>query len=241
MKKKHKKYTLTSVVSAPKRGKYGSSKFPGNCSGLPIKLLLLYFKPKRVLDPMEGGRTCREVCEELGIEYDGYDLLWGQDMYSMKFERKYDFIHWHPPYYRFNMKAYEDICPDPRNLAFIKKWDKYIEKLKEGYDILFNALTDRGILAILLGMRRISGKVYDPAPYLIIHGADNFIGEIIKLQHNILHKARFGSGYSKLQGLEGVVQLDEDLSEENFAPVTFHGNPFILIVHEKYLLFQKRG
>jgi len=43
---------LTSLYHKPWAGPYGSRKYPGNCSGELIKDLLLYFKPKRVLDPL---------------------------------------------------------------------------------------------------------------------------------------------------------------------------------------------
>ncbi|MHA1333256.1 MAG: hypothetical protein ACTSPL_04175 [Candidatus Odinarchaeia archaeon] len=234
-------YTMSSVIGAPKRGKHGDAKFPGNCSGLPIKLLLLYFKPKTVLDPMEGSGTCRDVCKELGIKYDGYDLIRGYDMYEMKFEKKYDFIHWHPPYFRFNVDKYRELCSDRRNLAFISNWREYLKKLKEGLDILFDALSKNGVLAVLLGLRRLGGRVYDPASHLVVYKDAKFIGEIIKIQYGIFYKSRFGDSYSKLSKIdEYPMLLGEDLSEENFKPATFHGHQFILTIHEKYILFQNR-
>ena len=57
-----------SVVSYAERGPYGSNNFRGNTSGFLIKDILLWLKPKRVLDPMAGSYTTRDVCEELGIE-----------------------------------------------------------------------------------------------------------------------------------------------------------------------------
>ena len=64
---------LRSVVSYPERGSYGHSKFRGNCSGYLAKDLMEYFRPKRVLDPMEVSGTTGDVCNELGIEYAGLD------------------------------------------------------------------------------------------------------------------------------------------------------------------------
>src|SRR3954447_2215477 len=70
---------LTSIHATPGRGEYGDPHYRGNCSGLLIRDLLSYYKPKRVLDPMEGGGTCRDVCRELGIAYEGRDLRTGFD------------------------------------------------------------------------------------------------------------------------------------------------------------------
>jgi hypothetical protein len=70
---------LTSIHGTPGRGDYGDPSYRGNCSGLLIRDLLQYFGPRRVLDPMEGGGTCRDVCSELGITYEGRDLKEGFD------------------------------------------------------------------------------------------------------------------------------------------------------------------
>src|SRR3954454_21832713 len=70
---------LTSVHATPGRGPYGDPGFRGNCSGLLIRDLLSYFRPGRVLDPMTGGGTCRDVCSELGIRCTSLDLRSGFD------------------------------------------------------------------------------------------------------------------------------------------------------------------
>jgi hypothetical protein len=44
-----------SVVSYPERGPYGDNKFRGNTSSFLIKGIVLWLKPKRVLDPMAGA------------------------------------------------------------------------------------------------------------------------------------------------------------------------------------------
>ena len=66
---------LRSVASCPERGSYGDSKFRGNCSDYLVKDLMEYFRPKRVLDPMEVSGTTGDACNELGIEYAGLDLM----------------------------------------------------------------------------------------------------------------------------------------------------------------------
>jgi len=94
---------LTSIHSTPDRGPYGDSRFPGNCSGLFIKDLLLYFVPKTVLDPMTGSGTCQDVCRELRIPCESTDLRSGLDACD---PARYagigpiDFVWLHPPYWR---------------------------------------------------------------------------------------------------------------------------------------------
>src|SRR5215210_4500027 len=70
---------LTSVHATPGRGDYGDAGYRGNCSGLLIRDLLMYCRPRRVLDPMTGGGTCRDVCRELGIECVSKDVRSGFD------------------------------------------------------------------------------------------------------------------------------------------------------------------
>lgn len=70
---------LTSIHATPGRGPYGDPGFRGNCSGLLIRDLLLYFRPGRVMDPMAGGGTCRDVSRELGIPCKTFDLHAGFD------------------------------------------------------------------------------------------------------------------------------------------------------------------
>ena len=68
---------LTSIHAIPGRGDYGDPAYRGNCSGLLIRDLLLYHQPRRVLDPMTGGGTCRDVCRELEIECVSLDIRSG--------------------------------------------------------------------------------------------------------------------------------------------------------------------
>jgi len=70
---------LTSIHSVRRRGPYGNGRYRGNCGGYLIRNLLRYFQPKRVLDPMSGSGTCRDVCRELKIKCDSFDIRRGQD------------------------------------------------------------------------------------------------------------------------------------------------------------------
>ena len=56
---------ITSIASYFARGKYGSSTWRGNCSGLLIKDLLQFYKPDTFADLAVGSGTSIEVAEDL--------------------------------------------------------------------------------------------------------------------------------------------------------------------------------
>ena len=94
---------LTSIHATPGRGEYGNAGYRGNCSGLLIRDLLMFYRPRRVLDCMEGGGTCRDVCKELAISYEGRDLKAGFDATraeSFAGLGTFDFVWLHPPYWQ---------------------------------------------------------------------------------------------------------------------------------------------
>jgi len=217
---------LTSVLSAQSRGRYGNCKFPGNCSGIPIRQMFEYFEPKYVLDPMEGSGTCRDVCKELKISYDGFDIITGGNIFNINFEKKYDFIHWHPPYFKMNAQKYLELCNHHDNISKINNILQYTEKILICYDKLFAALVENGILAILCGLCKYHGKIYDMAYEFKKHDEKHFFFEFIKIQHGIDKKVLAGStDFSKKYYVTGKY--------------TLFGNKFIPVMHEKYILFKK--
>lgn len=141
--------SLTSLYHKAYAGPYGDRRYPGNCSGELIKDLLLYFKPKRVLDPMTGSGTCADVCRELGIECVSFDIRDGKDACDPATYKKlggFDFIWIHPPYWR--MKEYTDDRLDLSNCptleAFLSRYYAMILHCSDN-------LTAGGHLAILMG------------------------------------------------------------------------------------------
>jgi len=147
---------LTSIHGRPGRGCYGDPKYRGNCSGLLIKDLLLYYKPRRVLDPMSGGGTCRDVCRELRVECVSLDIRSGHDasganpFHGMG---SFDFIWLHPPYWK--MIRWSD---DPRCLANAPTLADFLLKLQAVFRNCIRAMSDRGVVAVLMGDFRIKGQ-----------------------------------------------------------------------------------
>lgn len=140
---------LTSLYHFHEPGPYGDRRYPGNCPGILIKDLLLYFRAESVFDPMTGSGTCRDVCDELFIPCDSRDLKSGFDAcdpVNRAEPEQFDFCWIHPPYWR--MKLYSD---DPRDLSTTPTLDAFLE----GYSRLIancqQTLKPGGILAVLMG------------------------------------------------------------------------------------------
>lgn len=140
---------LTSLYHNPDAGPYGDRRYPGNCSGNLIKDLLLYYQPKRVLDPMTGGGTCKDVCRELGVFCISGDLRQGLDACdpdAWPFTDLFDFVWLHPPYWR--QKLYTD---DPRDLSRCPTLDAFYNRLTALILNCDRMLAPKGKIAILMG------------------------------------------------------------------------------------------
>ena len=140
---------LTSLFHWSQRGSYGDPSYPGNCSGILIRDLLLYFQPKTVFDPMTGSGTCRDVCGELDIPCVSRDIRTGFDACN---EANYvdlpsfEFIWIHPPYWR--QKVYSN---DRRDLSTAPTLDYFLYRYRKLISNLARALTRDGHLAVLMG------------------------------------------------------------------------------------------
>ncbi|MBX9628261.1 MAG: hypothetical protein K2X82_30965 [Gemmataceae bacterium] len=153
---------LASVHGTPGRGAYGDAGYRGNCSGLLIKDLLLYYRPKRVFDPMTGGGTCRDVCRELKIACDSRDVRSGFDAADPPAYRglgAFDFVWLHPPYWR--MIRWSD---DPRCLANAPTLADFLDRLGAVFRNCRGVLSPSGVLAVLMGDLRHEGR-YQALPF----------------------------------------------------------------------------
>jgi|SRR5581483_4029071 len=182
---------LTSVVSYPNRGPWGDNRYPGNCSGYMLIDLCATFQPRRVLDPMEGGGTSREVCADLGIDYAGFDLRTGTDSLRDDIGGDYDLVFWHPPYH--DMKIYND---DPRDLSRAGSVSAFGALLRAGYWRFYELLAPGGRLAILMGDLRRQGR-YEPLTADVARlDRPHLEGIIVKIQHNVSsNKTLYGGSF----------------------------------------------
>ena len=182
---------LTSVVSYPGRGPWGDYRYPGNCSGYLLIDLCATYRPRRVLDPMEGGGTSREVCADMGIEYTGLDLRSGVDSLHDEIGTGYDLIFWHPPYH--DMKVYTD---DPRDLSRSGSIAAFLALLRAGYWRFVERLAPGGRLAVLIGDMRRSGRYLPLTAETARLDRDRLESIVVKIQHNVSsNKTQYGGAF----------------------------------------------
>ena len=208
---------LTSIHGTPGRGNYGDGKYRGNCSGLLIKDLLRFYQPRRVLDPMEGGGTCRDVCQELRIEYVGKDIHAGFDATSRSDFRKlgqFDFVWLHPPYGK--MIAYNP--GNPRCLSNASDVGDFRARLTAVLKNCHEVLTPGGHLALLIGDFRDHGQ-YQGLPFHAFAAAASngfwlAAPEIVRFQHGATSsRKRYDSAFiPRLHDLCFVFQRVGDMA-----------------------------
>ena len=189
---------LTSIHGTRNRGPYGRRHYRGNCDGHLIKKLLRYFRPKRVLDPMTGSGTCRDVCRELTIPCHTMDIRRGQDAAD---PARYadlppiDFVWMHPPYWR--MIRYND---DPRCLSNAPSLEAFLNRMQLVLRNCREVFSQSGKIAVLIGGYSDRGR-YQPLPQLLVgrairEGLWPACTEIIRLQHgNTSSRKRYRSSF----------------------------------------------
>jgi hypothetical protein len=176
---------LTSIHGVKPRGPYGDHRYRGNCGGFLIRDLLRYYRPKRVLDPMAGSGTCRDVCRELGIPCVTMDIRSGQDAAdpdSYALLAAIDFVWMHPPYWR--MIRYND---DPRCLSNAPTLGAFLDRMQLVLRNCRSVLRQGGKIAVLIGGFSDRGR-YQPLPHFLVdrairEGLWPACTEIIRFQH----------------------------------------------------------
>lgn len=159
---------LTSIHAARRRGPYGSSRYRGNCGGYLIRDLLRYYEPRRVLDPMTGSGTCRDVCRELRIPCVSMDIRHGQDAADPNLYEAVgaiDFAWLHPPYWR--QIVYNQ---DPRCLSQAPTAEAFCDRMRLVLRNIRGVLSRHGKVAVLIGGYSDRG-VYQPLPQLLVAAA----------------------------------------------------------------------
>ena len=177
---------LTSLYHHDEAGPYGDRRYPGNCSGELIKDVLLYFAPDKVLDPMTGSGTCRDVCRELGIPCHALDIRYGQDACNpASFPRatEFPFVWVHPPYWR--QKRY---TKNPLDLSQAATLDDFLERYGRFVANCASVLTPGGILAVLMGDYSDKEAGFVPLTYWTKHlafavGLRQHATDVIRFSH----------------------------------------------------------
>lgn len=185
-------HVMRSIVSYPERGPYGSSSYPGNCSGHLIGELVTTYNATSLLDPAEGSGTARDLANARDVMYDGFDL---RDGYNLE-ERpliavaagQADLVFFHPPYYR--IVQYSGVVwgdkPHPGDLSHETNWQQYLTRLYRMVRHCLTAVAPTGHLAILIGDVRQEGSYFSAQAQLLKWFRPALIeAVIIKEQHGV--------------------------------------------------------
>ena len=194
---------MKSIISAPSRGPWGKSSWRGNCSGHVQKEMIEHFKPSLFVDVCEGSGTSRDVCKDLGVEYQGFDLHTGTD-FTADFIRNLlpkpaDLCFSHPPYgamidYR-EVGQFRNPNHAHRDTSASGSIEEFIEK---SHVMLLNqreATREGGIYCSLIGDLRSKGVFRSfQSDFINMMPTNELISVVIKTQHNCVSDTRTYSG-----------------------------------------------
>lgn len=195
-----------SVVSYPNRGKWGNSKWRGNCSGHIIQNAISTYMPKNnpnalFVDPSKGSDTSGDVARDMGVRYRGLDLHEGfnllRDDLLHTLNEPASLCFWHPPYanmiqYSRNVWNGANSTPHPDDLSECLNMSDFIEKSQCALMNIYDAVTTdgNGTYCVLIGNMRKQGKYYDLAGMLQRVAPGTLKDIIIKTQHNCVSDRR---------------------------------------------------
>ena len=211
---------MNSVLSHPMRGPGGDPHYRGNCGANFLREVLGHYRPAFVVDPMSGSGTTGDVCQELRIRYQGFDLRDGfnllKDRLADRLADSPDYIFTHPPYH--DMVKYSgpggmwgcERGAHPDDLSNCKTPEDFLEKLQLALMNAYEPLAPEGHLAVLIGDQRKNGTFCSYQADVIRMGIGRLCDVIVKAQHNTLSER-----------------------------VAYTGKDFVHIQHEYLLVFVK--
>jgi hypothetical protein len=185
---------LTSVVSYPERGPWGSAAYRGNCSGYLIRDLLGEFRPASFLEIFAGGGTGRDVALELGygksVHLDLNPAWGGWNALADDVPAGTEFTFLHPPYHSvipYSGAEWGD-QPHPDDLSRCGSYEEFLAKLDIVHAKVFSSLRRGGRMAVLVGDVRRNGELFSLQHDLSWFGTPEAV--IVKLQHNTASSRR---------------------------------------------------
>lgn len=189
-----------SVVSYPERGEFGDSSYRGNTTGIIIKDLLTFYKPKKFLECFAGSGTGHDVAQSLGIVNSVHlDLnpKFGQfNLLTDEFPTGFDFCFSHPPYwdivkYSGSQWGKEKVVGD---LSHVESYEEFLKLLNHINMKVYQSLQNGGRHAILIGDVKKKGKYYSAFKDIDFHG--DLESHVIKVQHNTFSSSKNYSNYN---------------------------------------------
>lgn len=186
---------MSSVLSFPDRGPWGSAKWRGNCSGHIYKALFEQYLKKGdvAVDPMVGSGTFVDVGKEMGLDVYGLDLHSGfnvlRDSILQTVGKEADMCFSHPAYHNIICFSGKDGMwgnePHPDDLSRCPTEEDFIEKLHIALLNQREATKAGGIFGLLIGDTRKDGKYRSYQADCIARMPKNeLVSVMIKQQHN---------------------------------------------------------
>lgn len=178
---------LTTLISIPERGPFGNRNYRGNYAGEVLIKLIQFLqrsgiKQPYVYDPMEGGKTSREVCEYLQLPYVGADIHQGFDVVNDDFhDTSFDLTMLHYPYW--NMIDYAADLPKHLQSMDMSRmgWKQFIAAVSH---VNIKAAAHSRYVAVLVGDMVVKGKGYIKSIQREMAWLGDPVRHLIKVQHN---------------------------------------------------------
>ncbi|MGE7828499.1 hypothetical protein [Paenibacillus sp. NPDC093718] len=180
---------LTTLISVPERGKYGNANYRGNYAGDVLGKLVSYLKrtgiqAPYIYDPMEGGKTSRDVCTALGLPYVGDDIHNGFDVVNDDFhDTGFDLTVLHYPYW--NMIDYAADLPKHMQSMDMSRmdWKTFIAAVSH---VNVKAAAHSRYVAVLVGDMVVKGKGYIKSIQREMAWIGAPVRHFTKVQHNAM-------------------------------------------------------
>lgn len=200
----------SSVISHPNRGEGGNASYRGNAGANFMQDVILFgientrMQAKDFLfcDANEGSGTSRDVAKQIGCQYVGLDLMYGQDFtrdYILSaLPRQADMSFTHFPYAemieysgsQWGDKMLENDLSNP-NLSK----EAFLEKSQVALMNQRDATREGGLYATLIGDMRKKGRFWSfQADYQLMMPKSELISVAIKMQHNCVSNGRSYGG-----------------------------------------------
>lgn len=180
---------LSTLISVPVRGKFGNPNYRGNYAGEVLAKLVGYLQRSGInqpyiYDPMEGGKTSRDVCAHMGLPYIGADLHSGFDVVNEEFhDTGFDLTMLHFPYWK--MIDYAHDLPEALRAKDMSRmdWRPFIEAVSH---VNVKAAAHSRYVAVLVADMVMKGQGFIKSIQREMTWVGYPVRHFTKVQHNAM-------------------------------------------------------
>lgn len=180
---------LTTLISIPSRGQFGNPHYRGNYAGGVLAKLIGHLQRSGiaqpyVYDPMEGGKTSRDVCAHLKLPYVGDDIHNGFDVVNDDFhDTGFDLTMLHYPYW--TMIDYANDLPTELQAKDMSRmdWRPFIEAVSH---VNYKAAAHSRYVAVLVADMVMKGKGFIKSIQREMAWVGQPVRHFTKVQHNAM-------------------------------------------------------